>query len=57
MELNHKVQKQRNFIPGESIPDKVEVNRPVVLQRKTFHQQLGIDSAASGLREVRSYNE
>ena len=55
MNLNHKVQKQKNFLPGKSRPDFV-VNRPIELSRNVRHQTLG-QSNASGERELRIINE
>jgi len=48
MELNHNTVKQKNFISGTKVPEKL-VNRPVVLQHVFTHQQL---TASSGMKAM-----
>ena len=46
MNLQHKVKRQRNFIPAPTEPEELIVNRPVVLQHKMKKQEF---MAASGV--------
>lgn len=55
MELNHKFLKQHNFTNAKRVQiPEILINRPVVLCRKSHHQQF---SSPSGMKETELFNK